>query len=680
MKRNIINILFIFFAFRVLAISPEILCLQVHDDGSVTIQWESFNTSADKYEIFYQPHPDSIWRIVGTQISNNQFVEFNHVLSNANDRYRSYFITAVFPTYTDTSTVCRTMHLNADNTQPEKAYLTWNNISGTNPPGSEQNYNIYMSIYRNGIAGNWKLLGSEQNPHYNYDVENGLCDDSLNFKIELKNTISNCTSVSNISGNWFSEDIHPTKPIFDSVSVISNNDVILGWTASASVDAAGTIYYNNSTGVNLPIDTIFPNTTTFFIDTKNSPCNNPYGYAISAIDSCGKSSPSTEPYILKPIVINNIESDLCSSTISVNWEPYINPVVPIDKYRVWAVVNSKDTIIAGEVDGNTTSFIHDNVLQNTQYTYFIRAYFGNYTSTSCSKSITTFSYILPQNLYFANSTVLEDNSIDLSLDIDLNPINCTWEIYRSDTNSSNLELLKTYTRDQVSSSLLEYNDIEANGSDGYYFYNAIVYDSCGNESIISNLIKTMYLSGELPAENIIKLTWNEFEGWDAGVKRYYIYRMSDNIIPQNPIDSIDSQTTDYTDDISNVDLSTTEFTYWITAVENVGNIYGYCEKSNSNRVKFVRETELYMPNAFKPDGTNNRVFAPVVAGYVGSDFLMQIFSRWGQMIFESYSPYTGWDGTTGGNPCPAGTYVYNLSYKNSKYETKKYKGTVMLLR
>ena len=42
---------------------------------------------------------------------------------------------------------------------------------------------------------------------------------------------------------------------------------------------------------------------------------------------------------------------------------------------------------------------------------------------------------------------------------------------------------------------------------------------------------------------------------------------------------------------------------------------------------------------------------------------MMIYNRWGQKIYETTDPNSGWDGTYNNIPSPLGTYVYKVSYR-----------------
>ncbi len=534
-----------------------------------------------------------------------------------------------------------------------------------------------MSVYDVSSPVDWVLIDSVENTLYNYNIPDGLCYDSINFIIEIDNSFS-CSSVSNIAGDWFSEVNPPDKPTFDSISIVDNNYAILGWEPSVSADAWGTVIYRHDGSTWPTIDTIFGNNITNYIDSSYSACIENHQYAIAAFDSCGNVSPGTFSSPLRPIFLYDISYNLCSETNSLSWEAYINASPPLEKYEIWSIKNNGDTLLIGETISSILVYNHTGVDNATDYSYFVKAIFGNFTSTSCIKSIRTGNFIKPDSLYLANANVLTDNNIELTLDLDLNPNTCTWEIMRSDAGGGNQSLLTTFTRNQVTTSPYTYLDETADGSTGYYTYSVNVFDSCGAMALQSNTIKTIYLEGVQLSDNEIHLSWNALDGFDGGVDKYYIFRMLGNVMPSLPIDSTDAQTTEYTDNTSLVDAGESKFSYWVQAAEGSGNNYNYQEKSNSNIISLFRETDMYLPNAFRPNGVNT-IFKPVTVGFGGSNYLFQIYNRWGQLIFESSDYELGWDGTYKGKPSQQGTYVYNLVYQSVFNETKQQKGTVMLI-
>lgn len=94
------------------------------------------------------------------------------------------------------------------------------------------------------------------------------------------------------------------------------------------------------------------------------------------------------------------------------------------------------------------------------------------------------------------------------------------------------------------------------------------------------------------------------------------------------------------------------------------------------------EPLLTIPNAFTPNGDGrNDTFRAL--GVNISNYRMQVFNRWGELIFVSYDPSSGWDGTRNGTPCAGDMYVWSVYYESDALEEtfrETVKGTVMLIR
>jgi len=90
---------------------------------------------------------------------------------------------------------------------------------------------------------------------------------------------------------------------------------------------------------------------------------------------------------------------------------------------------------------------------------------------------------------------------------------------------------------------------------------------------------------------------------------------------------------------------------------------------------------FYIPSAFTPnhDGVND-VFIPK-SKCLFTGYNMRIFNRWGQLLFESRNAAAGWDGTSAGRAQPAGTYIWELVYKdNLTGRNIRKMGTIILIR
>ncbi len=95
--------------------------------------------------------------------------------------------------------------------------------------------------------------------------------------------------------------------------------------------------------------------------------------------------------------------------------------------------------------------------------------------------------------------------------------------------------------------------------------------------------------------------------------------------------------------------------------------------------------DLLLPNAFTPnsDGLND-VFRPIFRGWEPGSYFMQIYSRWGQLLYETTNPSEGWDGTADGVPLPPGVYAYVIAFEAPSYVTRlvssPVSGSVTLIR
>ena len=92
---------------------------------------------------------------------------------------------------------------------------------------------------------------------------------------------------------------------------------------------------------------------------------------------------------------------------------------------------------------------------------------------------------------------------------------------------------------------------------------------------------------------------------------------------------------------------------------------------------------FYIPNAFTPDGDEkNNTFKPVITSGVDLfNYSFYIYNRWGQVVWESFNPEYGWDGTFNNVMCQDGIYTWKLKFKVPKNdEVKEFGGSLTLMR
>ena len=93
---------------------------------------------------------------------------------------------------------------------------------------------------------------------------------------------------------------------------------------------------------------------------------------------------------------------------------------------------------------------------------------------------------------------------------------------------------------------------------------------------------------------------------------------------------------------------------------------------------FKTKPDIFVPNAFSPNGRNN-ILRPVPVGISNLEYF-RVYNRWGQLVFQTNEPRKGWDGTLAGKPQDGGTYVWTVRGKDFTGKTVAKKGTAVLIR
>jgi gliding motility-associated-like protein len=105
-----------------------------------------------------------------------------------------------------------------------------------------------------------------------------------------------------------------------------------------------------------------------------------------------------------------------------------------------------------------------------------------------------------------------------------------------------------------------------------------------------------------------------------------------------------------------------------------------CAGNDVIKVSFAKCIALQIPNAFTPnnDGKND-VFRPLL-GVPPKNYTLQIYSRWGQLMFETHDATKGWNGKLSGELQQSGTYIYLITLIDPDGVLVVKKGTLVLIR
>ena len=101
--------------------------------------------------------------------------------------------------------------------------------------------------------------------------------------------------------------------------------------------------------------------------------------------------------------------------------------------------------------------------------------------------------------------------------------------------------------------------------------------------------------------------------------------------------------------------------------------------SDSDTVRVFYDPILYVPNTFTPDGSEFNTIFKAFAGNISS-FNMEIYNRWGELIFTSNDVNIGWDGTYNGVIAQDGTYVWKILTTDLSNEEELFIGHINLLK
>ncbi len=263
------------------------------------------------------------------------------------------------------------------------------------------------------------------------------------------------------------------------------------------------------------------------------------------------------------------------------------------------------------------------------------------------------------------STAPNDNRVILSWTEQVPWINSSYEIYRADLfGGPYVFIATTSSQSYVDSNLL-------NGVEYCYYVRSV--GSYSVPGIVSPLLNRSQRKCETPTDltppcpplltiipdcpdEISTLIWNNPNNSCADDVTMYTVYYSDVIGGEFSAIGIVNSATDTTFSFSN--NGSIAGCYYVTATDSVQ----YANESDSSNVVCVDNCPIYfLPNVFTPnsDGQND-LFIPILPYKYVEDIDIQIFNRWGQVVFTSTDPMIRWDGRSmeSGALVPDGVYYF----------------------
>lgn len=656
--------------------AADLHCANVLVNGDVELTWTKIDPTVGTF-ISYEIH--SIQDGLIATINDVNAESFTHSGANANVIVKEYFILTNFGNgaSSTSSDTLKTILLDLNDLGDGRISLTWNL---THEPMNNGD-NSLQNIMREYPAGNWTMVHQVPYGITFFQDTIDICDAWQNYRIEIPND-AGCISGSNIDGDQLQDIINPYIPIVSSVSVdtISDN-MVISWNQNASQDTYGYIIFKKINGFWEPIDTVYGIGTTAYGNSATNSMNESESYGVAAFDSC---QTNTTPWNYQTSALSDAHTsiylsnqlDICSREVELKWEHYAG--LERKNYEVIAKAGNSSYDVIATLGPDATSYSHTNLLEGETYYYYIRV-----ISEDGVRAYSNLSdrYILrptpPDFHYISTATHYLSDAIEVELYTDPNAAVKEYELERKGPNDLHFEFLSPLSTSPATS--VFYMDTDIDPKLGAYNYRVNLTDSCGNKGEVTNTVKTIFLEvNTQDTEMKITLSWNSYEGFDGNITKYKIYRGINGIFNQYPLVELPGSIRSYVDDVSDFYESEGQFCYKVEAVESV-NSYGFSQTAFSNTVCASINPLVYIPNAFIING-DNPMFNPIISLFDYQSYDLQIFSRWGILVYNTVDRNAGWDGrSNSGELLKEGVYVYILRFSDESGKKYEFTNGVTLL-
>jgi gliding motility-associated-like protein len=659
--------------------SPELRCASVLPNGDVTLTWIApvdTGMRFGNYQIFSSANPNGPFAKIQT-VNNYNTLTYTHIGANAQNNSIYYYITTQTACGGETSPVTdtvRTIKVNVINNNGV-AFIRWNPLHDPELTTATLNYDVYKEY----PTGTWTKIGTTTAPDYDWSDTINVCSAIINYYVSTGDQ-SGCTSNSSIDGDLFKDITKPNVSVMDTVSLSTptGTNVNISWIPSTSGDVEGYIIYNFNGASWDSIGAVTGANSTSFSFVDPAVQNGSQLYSIAAYDSCGNRSSiglSQNTMFLKA------KLDVCKYAIDLQWNPFINMPGGVAGYNVFVSENGGPITLLASVPATNITYSHNTLTNGSIYNYYIQVVGNDNTKTAISTqaSDTANLLVLPTFGYLRKATVIDLRRVIVTAYVDTlkQPDVSKYKLQRSFEKTGPFSTVAVQSYAGLPD--LTFSDFTARTNQYSYYYRIVTVDSCGNEVLISNLGRTILLSGLAEKNLTNSLKFNDYEEWSGGVLNYSLFRKIDDTWQPTPSAVLPFGQQAYIDDVSSIFQTTGRFCYRVEAYEGGGNIYGFTDTSSSNEICLIQEPKVYVPSGFTPGGKNG-VFKPSFIYVDAKNYFFIVFNRWGQKVFETNNPEEGWDGTFDGTLAPEGTYVYNVRIFGTSGQEIEKNGSVTLLR
>lgn len=634
---------------------PSDLCVAVNADNNLVLNWAE-PLGADpllNYEIFRDDGGGFQSIMVQGPPGNTTYVDFaaDPLVENA------YYVRSVLGGIPSAATdTVRNVVLNLDASVPTVAQLSWNGPYGSFAGPGE------FEVRRTVAQEAEQVIATLASNVFAYDdTLFAYCEDTMvTYQVVYQRAF--CEMASQRVSDEFRDIMPPPQPVIETASVDpESGDILLYWDP---VDAPDLAFYRvqdidlvNQQFVNIGFVPAGQPTEFNYVAAG---LNGEKTLAVIAFDGCGNDASfagtATTMYA---------EADYgeCDTDALVTWTSYEGWDEGVSAYKIMASIDGAPAVEVGEVDGSESMFLAP-VEPNLEYCFYVLAVSaGTQRDATSNEACVLATYpTVAEDVYLSSVNVLTNSSLEVNMLQDLNAVGTTYELFRARQTGGFISL---GTFNQTADPVLTYVDEELDTRNLKYTYKWELKDGCGFEigetNIGTNIVMTVVADSK-ELKNYV--TWTPYEQWENGVSEYEVWRKLGSQEAYELYATVDSDVLVFEDDVDSFRFEEGEFCYQIVAIE-APNSLGVPGASASFGTCVTQPPVMWIPSAIVINGLpENQVFKPV-AGFIDFDsYRMEVYNKWGQLIFDSDDIEIGWDGTYRGNVVREDYFRYIISYRD----------------
>lgn len=231
--------------------------------------------------------------------------------------------------------------------------------------------------------------------------------------------------------------------------------------------------------------------------------------------------------------------------------------------------------------------------------------------------------------------------------------------------------------DSFYSEQLFYVDRVSNPSEYPFYYQVYNVDNCDNISSTGQYARTIFAAGRHNGDES-NIWWGQYETWNSPIVEHHVNYKS--LSGDVYLGKVDGGTFTFSDLSFYIDING-YYPYQIHSINADG------DTSYSN-IAYVSGSGIYdIPNAFSPNGDGlNDIFNFYTLFATGeeteeySDFEIEVYNRWGGIIYYGTDIDKPWDGTSKGELQEPGVYLYRIKFTDGNENKTFVSGPLHLLR